>query len=53
MPGPGQSDDNKANVCNPNNPKGGPGHDAAFGGKNQADRDNHGNQLNPNYQPKK
>jgi hypothetical protein len=39
--------DNKADVCNPNNPAGGKGHAAHFGGNKPA-ADNHANQINPN-----
>ena len=46
---PNKNDNARAVQCNPNNPKGGQGHQAGFkGDNNQPQLDNHGNQLNPN-----
>lgn len=46
---PNKGDANRPNQCNPNHQITGQGHPAAYQGKgDKADRDNHGNQLNPN-----
>ena len=43
------NDNNKADVCNPNNQAGGPGRPAAYKGKgDKADLDNHARQIQKN-----
>jgi len=52
-----QHDQNKPKQCNPKHQPTGPGHQRGYQGYgDKADKDNHGNQLNPNnerYVPKK
>jgi hypothetical protein len=45
-----QAQANRTNQSNPNHPKTGPGHAAAYGGQGtKPDLDNHSKQLNPNH----
>lgn len=49
-----KNNDARGVQCNPNNEKGGPGHQAGYdGNRDKAAMDNKGNQQNPNHDPSK